>query len=239
MTSMAGCREIRHTLGVYVLGAIDPAERALVEEHLATCLDCREELAALAGLPALLRRIPVEEAERLAMADSGAADDLPSDELLGRLLDRGAAVKRARRWRGIAVAAAVAALAMGGGAAVSNALQPASQLAPAQVAQQPLRHAWQTVSATNPKTGAVLTVKYATMAWGTMINVQVKGLRTGITCQFQVTDSAGRHWVVGGWRLTHRHGYPWYPASTAIGEKNLRSFELTSGGTVLAQVQAS
>src|SRR6266566_313369 len=69
MTGMAGCREIKQALGVYVLGAIDPAERAQVEEHLATCADCREELASLAGLPALLRKVPVVEAERLAVAE--------------------------------------------------------------------------------------------------------------------------------------------------------------------------
>lgn len=236
MTNVAGCREIRHTLGVYVLGAIDPADRSVVEEHLATCLDCREELAALAGLPALLRRVPVAEAERLAVADPGAPGDLPSEEMLNRLLGRGAAVKRARRLRSLAVAAAVAVLALGGGAVTANALHSSSPGGPPLVAPG---HSWQTVSATDPQTGARLTVKYASMAWGTMMDVQVKGLEPGIVCQFQVTDSAGRHWVVGGWTLTYRHGYPWYPAATALTEKNLRSFELTSGGKLLAQVQAS
>jgi Putative zinc-finger len=236
MTNMAGCREIRHTLGVYVLGAIDPADRAVVEEHLATCLDCREELAALAGLPALLRRVPLAEAERLAVADSGAPDDLASDEMLKRLLGRGAAVKRTRRLRSLAVAAAVAVLALGGGAVTANALHSSSPGGPTVEAQG---HSWQTVSATDPQTGAKLTVKYVSMAWGTMMDVQVKGLQPGIVCQFQVTDSAGRHWVVGGWRLAYRHGYPWYPAATALTEQNLRSFDLTSGGKVLAQVQAS
>jgi anti-sigma factor RsiW len=237
MTSMAGCREIRHTLGVYVLGAIDPAERAVVEEHLATCLDCREELAALAGLPALLRRVPVAEAERLAAADSGAADDLPSGELLHRVLDRAASLRRTRRLRGLAVAAAVAVLALGGGAVTANALHSSS---PAHSVAQPGEpRPWQTVSATDSRTGAKLTVKYASMAWGTMMDVRVTGLKSGIACQFQVTDSSGEHWVVGGWRLTTHSGYPWYPAATAVAEKNVRSFELTSGGKVLAQVQAS
>ena len=66
MTGSADCRDIRHALGVYVLGAIDPAERATVDSHLSSCPECREELAGLAGLPALLRRIPVDEAQQLA-----------------------------------------------------------------------------------------------------------------------------------------------------------------------------
>ena len=41
------CPEARISLGVYVLGAIDPAERALVDAHLAACRECRDELAGL------------------------------------------------------------------------------------------------------------------------------------------------------------------------------------------------
>ncbi len=63
------CPEARVSLGVYVLGAIDPAERAQVEGHLATCRDCRDELAGLAALPALLARVTVEEAVALAASD--------------------------------------------------------------------------------------------------------------------------------------------------------------------------
>ena len=63
MTGMAGCREIKQALGVYVLGAIDPAERAQVDEHLSSCQECREELASLAGLPAMLRKVPIVEAD--------------------------------------------------------------------------------------------------------------------------------------------------------------------------------
>jgi len=63
------CQEARVSLGVYVLGAIDPAERALVDSHLATCRDCRDELAGLAGLPALLPAHVAEAAlQRLGRA---------------------------------------------------------------------------------------------------------------------------------------------------------------------------
>ena len=41
MTQTWECAEARPALGVYVLGAIDPAERGLVDAHLVTCRDCR------------------------------------------------------------------------------------------------------------------------------------------------------------------------------------------------------
>jgi anti-sigma factor RsiW len=55
------CADARRELGVYVLGAIEPADRAVLERHLGGCPRCRAELASLAGLPALLRRVPEAE----------------------------------------------------------------------------------------------------------------------------------------------------------------------------------
>src|SRR5262249_12853653 len=167
MSTAASCREIRHALGVYVLGAIDPGERTQVDEHLATCADCREELASLAGLPALLRRVPTAEAERLAAADQNgsATEGAPPDGLLPALLAPTGQTRRVRRWRELAAAAAVAVLALGAGAAGASLVgssQPPSAAPHAQA-----RHAWHTVSATDAHTGATLTVKYAPVHWGT------------------------------------------------------------------------
>jgi anti-sigma factor RsiW len=97
------CPEARISLGVYVLGAIDPAERAQVDAHLTTCRECRDELAGLAGLPALLSRVSMEEA--IALADTGeppsaVVDEAPKPprELLATVLDLTAARRRRRRW---------------------------------------------------------------------------------------------------------------------------------------------
>ena len=78
MTQTWDCVEARPSLGVYVLGAIDPAERGLVDAHLTTCRDCRDELAGLAGLPALLARVNPDEISRIR------ADEV--SEQTGRLL---------------------------------------------------------------------------------------------------------------------------------------------------------
>ena len=125
MTGSAHCRDIRHLLGVYVLGAIDPAERSQVDRHLSACPDCREELAGLASLPALLRRVPVAEAQQVAEeGEDDLADSQPSELMLRSLLDRTQGVRRARRWRGLAAAAAVVLVAGLGGAAGWSALHP-------------------------------------------------------------------------------------------------------------------
>jgi anti-sigma factor RsiW len=46
------------SLTAYVDGALEPAERAAVESHLARCADCRAERESLAAAVALLARLP-------------------------------------------------------------------------------------------------------------------------------------------------------------------------------------
>jgi hypothetical protein len=230
MSSVASCREIKQALGVYVLGAIDPAERAVVDEHLAVCLDCREELAGLAGLPALLRKIPLEEAEQLVASDAGTGSDTGSHDLLESLLRRTARVRRSHRLRNLVAAAAVVLVALGGGGfAASTLLHGGAQ--PAASAK-----GWQTVTVSDSQTHAVMTVDYTPTQWGTLMQIQVKGLTAGTDCQFVVVDAAGHRWTVGGWRLSYQGGPAWYPASTSVADKDLRNFELVSGNRVLAEV---
>jgi hypothetical protein len=113
---VTGCEHVRHDLGAYALGALEPAEVAAVEAHVATCAECAAELAALEPLPGLVAR-----AEGLEIPAPPAA-------LEERILDS-VAVSRPRRRRprrprrlralgatalaGVAVGAGAAALALG------------------------------------------------------------------------------------------------------------------------------
>jgi predicted anti-sigma-YlaC factor YlaD len=241
MSGTASCREIRHSLGVYVLGAIEPSDRAQVDEHLATCADCREELASLAGLPALLRRVPTAEAERLAVAEQAgaAADETPPDHLLPALLTRTAQARRVRRWRELAAAAAVVVLALGAGAGGASLLGSGSGPSAPVSAHGHASSAWHTVSAVDARTGATLTVKYASVHWGTTMAVQVAGVPSGTVCQFWVTDTHGRRFVVGGWRVEYQGRPVWYPASTSLTDTSLHSFQVTAGGKVLVSANAA
>jgi anti-sigma factor RsiW len=229
MTGMTSCREIRQALGVYVLGAIEPAERAQVDEHLATCPECREELASLAGLPAMLRKVPMVEAERLAApgAESDEAE-LPSEEMLESLVARTSNVRRIHRWRGVAAAAAAVIVAFGGGAAIATALQPS---VPSAVAAH-----WRTASGS--AAGIHLTVMYRQVESGSLVRANVTGAPMGAVCVLQVVDSHGNAMPLGSWQFGKGSGSVWYPASTWLGEANLRTFELAIGGKVVASAPA-
>jgi anti-sigma-K factor RskA len=223
MTGMTSCREIRHALGVYVLGAIEPAERALVDEHLATCPDCREELASLAGLPAMLRKVPLAEAERLAATTELDADELPSEAMLNSLVARTANVRRIHRWRRVTAAAAVIVLALGGGAAAATALEhgPAA----------PQVH-WHEAVGAGPAAGVRLIVMYRSVPGATVIRAHVAGLKPGTPCEFRLVDSSGQRWALGSWRAASGKAWVWYPASASVPEPDVRTFQVLVNGNV-------
>ncbi len=230
MTGSADCRDIRHALGVYVLGAIDPAERATVDSHLSSCPECREELAGLAGLPALLRRIPVDEAQQLADEpdDETAGSEMPSERVLESLLARTSRARQVRRWRGLAAAAAVVLVAGAAGAASWNALNP-----PAAGGAH-----WDTTSATNSTTHVSATIRYTAMSWGTAVDTQVHGLPENVRCNLVVTDMAGQKVIGGSWKTSYDEGKTWYTGGSSVMADSVRSFSITSGGRVLVTIPA-
>jgi len=237
MTHSPGCAQIRISLGAYVLGALDPAERMLVEAHLADCPGCEAEADSLAGLPLLLGTIPAAEAELLLSAEVPPPAPEPSPDLLPALLARAASVRRASRWRSLVAAAAVVVVAVGGGSAVAAALRPSAR-PPVSPPSAAGRAAWHTVTTSDTQTGAQLTVRYAPAAWGTQMSVRVAGIKPGAICQFDVIGAHGQPALAGSWQYPGAADPAWYPASTSVGWDYLRGFELLSGGHILAKVPA-
>jgi len=232
MTGLADCGEIRHSLGVYVVGAIDPAERATVDAHLSHCPDCREELAGLAGLPALLGRVPLQDAERLALGDE-KLEEAPA-ELLDALLRQVASRRRARRWRAVAAAAAAAVIAVGGGIAGGVLIESPHGTQPPNVVAGDLARGW------NPATNVGATVYYVAGRSGTGMQVQAMGIPDGTRCQLWVTTSAGQHIVAGQWTVVNAQDGTWYHAWSPASAGKVRAFSITTtSGKALVTIPAT
>jgi hypothetical protein len=95
----------------YVLGSLSPAERREFESHMATCKPCRDAVAEISGMPALLSRLDgddIAEIDELGQA-AGAPPPL-RPELLTSLLKRVTWQRRRSRVLTWAVAAAAAAV---------------------------------------------------------------------------------------------------------------------------------
>jgi hypothetical protein len=225
------CREMRQLLGVYVVGAIDPAERSMVDEHLGQCPACRDELAGLAGLPAMLSRVPGADVERLSLEPTGLPEMTePPAELLNALLRRVSVKRRSRLWRGAVAIAASAAVAAGAATAATQlAGTPAPRVAATDVA-----------TGVNARTHVTAEVDYAATPWaGTTMRVEVSGVRPGTACQFWVVSKDGRA-LAGAWTVVAPYGQKaWYSVTSPVRASAVHGFQITSGGKVVVNVPAT
>lgn len=172
--------DLRLALGAYVLGALEPAERAELAAHLEDCARCRAEVAEFAPLPGLLRRLTPDEART-------SAEPVPVGPLRGAVAVA-TRRRRVRRWRLVAVAATVAVVG-GIGAAV--------------VVEQDTGPAGETISATDPGTGVHASAILRQTASGTKIALTMQGVRAGEHCRLVTIARDGRRQVSGSWRAAY------------------------------------
>jgi hypothetical protein len=218
------CDDTTMSLGVYLLGALDTAERAEVEAHLDGCADCRAELAALEGLPALLSRLTIDDvsAEPLAVPD----DLFERVAARARAEQAQQAPSRFTRYRRLtAIAAAVVVLAAGG---VSWGVLHSS------TAKHPSVTAAAPHTATNHH--VTMTVTLAAQATGTGLNVTVSGLPRDEHCQLIAIAKDGSRDVAGRWDATYS-GWAQQTGSTKIQQSQLSQLVLLgTGGKQLVTV---
>jgi anti-sigma factor RsiW len=216
------CAQTRNELGVYLLGAIEPHERARLENHVGSCPSCREKLAALAGMPALLRKVPADEAIRAWMDDGSDQPPTPPLEMLLSKVSR--TRRRRRRW-------VIAAAALGAGlAAVGVPVFRSGAVTPPPTAAAPRWAATATATGANPVTGVSAAIRYANQPWGSELEVRVTGIPVGTRCQLWVTDARGQDVAAGGWTIAAGRQPGWYLASVPFQAGALRHFEVTADG---------
>ena len=234
MTQTWDCAEARPSLGVYVLGAIDPAERGLVDAHLVTCRDCRDELAGMAGLPALLARVNPDEISRICADDTVrpmASDDHPPEELLGTVLGLAEARRRRNRWRYLSAAAAVVAIAGGLFAGLSSATSTtvthtvvvaSAGRAPGKPWRRPTRPPGRPPPSPTRK-----------QLWGNAFQVLADDIPVGTTCQLWVVHPDGTRTQVAAWTTARDEGKVWYGGSMASTAGSISKFVITAGKPAL------
>jgi hypothetical protein len=180
-------RDWRLSLGAYALGDLPADERAALAAHLEGCEECRAELRSLEGVAAIL---PLADPARIEAPAARPPADLGAriEAQIASESSREEGVRRRRRfrlWAGGAVAtAAVAAvlalivLPLGGG---ENS--PAQQVHFASV----------------PK-GISINATLEPHAFGTEIQMYVKGVRSGTLCRVFLRDENGRTYSAGSFR---------------------------------------
>ena len=229
LTHIPTCAQLRRELGVYVLGAIGPADRGAIESHLASCAECRNQLADFAGLPALLRRVPVDDVAELAAGSGGDGGGTPPDPPLEALLSHAAKRRMHHTWSRLTAAAAAGLVA---GATAAYAVfgippqRPGSLTLPGAI----------TVRGSNPRYEATAVVTYAGRPWGVQLYVQVEGVAAGTRCVFDVTTVSGQESEAASWTVAADDKDAWYTASSSIPITSVRGFVVTAGSTTLVRV---
>jgi len=150
----------------YVLGSLSAADRREFEVHMAGCPECREAVAELSGVPALLSQLGRDDLAAINESEAAAGTPLARAEMSPELLPSLLTTVRWRRRRTrvatwAASAAAAAVLGVGVFVGVENQSSPAAQ----QVASaEPMAQVGTKLLASS--------VSLSSQHWGTSINLK-------------------------------------------------------------------
>jgi predicted anti-sigma-YlaC factor YlaD len=220
------CDDVHLDLGAYAVGALAVAEAEAVRRHLDSCVACRDELAELERVTALLALLPPAEA---------LAPSRPPDAMLDRLLAK-VAVERRRRLTLAGVAAAVAvaaavlvvALVLAGQDDGSNSERPRGTV----------------VTAVDAGTGVRAEVDVRSVGWGSALRLRLEGMPAGATCSLVAVGRNGARETGATWEVPEG-GYGKDAGSLAVDggvalrRPELDRFEvLTTKGRLLVSVAA-
>jgi hypothetical protein len=151
----------------YVLGSLSSSERHEFEAHMRTCKSCRQAVAEISGMPALLSRIDADEIE--AIDEQGQAVSAPPPlrpEVLTSLLKKVTwRRRRSRMWTWTATAAAAAVLIVGLFVALQSGPVTPTPAPPAQASSSALPMSRVTPNSFNA------TVVLTPQQWGTQIEM--------------------------------------------------------------------
>jgi predicted lipoprotein with Yx(FWY)xxD motif len=238
MDSAGECAGIRLQLGVYVSGAITPADRAQVVRHLGACPRCRDELSGLASLPGLLLRPAVAAAAySFDVAANGRSLEQPP---LGRTLNL---ITRRRQRRRRLTAAAAAALTAAAAAGWATYLSVPSRPGLA-------------ASGTVLETSTISSVTVLTNAEGHTLYWFAPDTATRSDCESScaqrwrpvtgpatagrgVTGTVGTITRSGGSVQATYDGHPLYTASVDTGPGQAKGNGLNSGGGIWHEMTVS
>jgi hypothetical protein len=206
------------SVGAYVLDALEPDEQMLMQEHVQECPVCSAAVRELEGLPRLLAGVPTPG----EMPVSPAPSEFAFERFRRSATAVAAPPRRAGRWR-FAVAAAAAALVIGG--AVATGVAVTSTVA-----------APETVEAVHDGVHVVATYLPATT--GTDVTVALDGVPMGQQCELVAVSRSGREEVAGSWTVTYAGTYHW-SGWVGMDDDDVATWEVrTADGQPLVSVPA-
>ncbi|MDX6202621.1 MAG: hypothetical protein QOJ83_2121 [Frankiales bacterium] len=190
MTVPDAHEELRFSLGAYVLGALTPAERDVIDAHLAECPDCLAELDQLTTLPLFLDLVSGEE---VALMGSGNA--APDPRLVDRVVAAALAERRASRRKRWLVSVAAAVVLVTGSSVAGVALAPSGHA--------PVTNA-AVFDQTDASTHAWARIAVQQKGWGASLELTLSGVPAGEHCRLVAVGRDGTTDVAASWEATYK-----------------------------------
>jgi anti-sigma factor RsiW len=214
--------ELRFSLGAYVLGALTPAERDVIDAHLAECPACVTELDQLTSLPLFLDLVSGEE-----VALMGASAGAPDDRLVDRVVAAALAERRASRRKRWLVSVAAALVLIAGSSVAGVVLSPSG-------------HAPVTTAAvfdrTDPNTHAWARIAVQQKGWGASLQLTLAGVPAGQHCRLVAVGRDGTTDVAASWEATYT-GTATLTGATSLQLSSTAAYDIvTVDGTRLVHV---
>lgn len=182
--------EVRLSLGAYVLGALTPAERDVIDDHVLSCPDCAAEMDALTALPLYLDLVSADE---VAAMGTGASDADPA--LVDRVVAAALAERRHARTRRWLVAVAAGVVLVAGSTVTGVALSSGSSASTSEGIP---------FSATDATTHASAQVDVQPKLWGASLSLKLTGVAAGEHCRLVAVGRDGTTDVAASWEVTYR-----------------------------------
>ncbi|MGW1433068.1 anti-sigma factor family protein [Streptomyces sp. NPDC002431] len=194
-------------LGAYVLGALDEREVRTVDEHVASCQKCRDELGELRDMESALGEVPPE-----AFLDGPPEG---GDLLLQRTLRQARSERAGQTLRRRAALGAVAAVAAGAVLAGGILIGQNTGAGRALEAHPPTPSVTATAPATppgsvrvveghSPRTGSGMRLKVTPAVDWIRLNASVTGIPAGERCRIVVVAKGGKREIAGSWLVADK-----------------------------------
>lgn len=253
--------ELRTWGGAYVLGALEPSERARFARHLTGCEGCRAEIAAFAPIPGLLSGLAASAAETSDPAGTGLLPPPAPDAVMEGAIRRAHQEqrrdrRRLRRWQVLAVAAALAAVvavisrpspasvptATGEVAGSATTLEAPPTTGPTGTAPTVVSTAVAPAALTfaiRPAEGGTEsgTIRLESRRWGTALFVEATGLPQRGAYTLWAVGADGRREPAATWGPTES-GRTTCAGATSIMTGQLARIEIGDGEDVIATAEA-
>ena len=213
--------ELRLSLGSYVLGSLEPADRAALDAHLPGCPACREELASYAALPALMSRLSIDQVHR----PTPEVPPTVPPTILNRALDtvavdRAGTLTQLHRWRRATILSAAAAtiVAVLFGATLLHTQTPSPPEGTPLIA----------TAGVSASGSASLQAK----PWGTAVSLQLQGLPQGDSFTAWVTAPNGTRSIAATWTPSP-DGHATLTGAANITDTTHATLQIMQGDTTL------